>query len=477
LNDVRLTTKAIEEDVSAIKQDTAQISTVKQDTSQIAFLVDEIQRLRDQVTRSEERDGRRLVLERFLDESTSYAETVVDIAEDDVATDPKPPGSPRSTHSYSGQVRAHSLLETVVDVAENDAAEDDAAESDTAEVDAAEDDVPGDDVAEVKVLLERGAFRDHKALYFAALAGQANTLNLCFLHMYPVNAGVFARALYFAAWGGHEAIARLLIDKGALINTKFLVNDIQPIPRAEEATPLYIAAAQNQLETAKMLLHLNADIDTEIKTKIEINDDKGLSAKVTSPFMVAAKHGFIDMLTLFSGFKRSRLVGACLIAAVVSKTFGVFEFLLEKYPEENAYRGLFEETLRYATDSQGRKILRQFLQSGYDVNQRNALGSTALEAACLSGDVNLVRMLLRYPVNADSISAALRFLESHPARPNSTAMIELIRGPSSHGSGNADFRRGPSHAGQRQLPDALSRKLSGPAPRPRRRFFGRFTKK
>jgi len=70
-------------DTKAIKMDNTQI---KQDMSQIEGLVQQIGFLRLQLSAASEDDGRMQHLQRFLDQSTSYAETVVDAIEDDEST-------------------------------------------------------------------------------------------------------------------------------------------------------------------------------------------------------------------------------------------------------------------------------------------------------------------------------------------------------------------------------------------------------
>jgi hypothetical protein len=70
----------VKTDTEAIKTDTTQI---KQDASQVESLVQQIGFLRLQLSAASEDDGRTQHLQRFLDQSTSYAETVVDAIEDD----------------------------------------------------------------------------------------------------------------------------------------------------------------------------------------------------------------------------------------------------------------------------------------------------------------------------------------------------------------------------------------------------------
>lgn len=76
---VKEDTEAIRVDTEAIRGDTSQIPLIKQDTAQISVLVQEIASLRLQVTVLEQVDRHGgVVLQRFLDDTNSYAETVLD---------------------------------------------------------------------------------------------------------------------------------------------------------------------------------------------------------------------------------------------------------------------------------------------------------------------------------------------------------------------------------------------------------------
>ena len=80
IRNVKEDTDELKDLSAAIKSDTEQIPGIKQDTSQISSLVQEIASLRLQVSNLEQR-GDNVVLQRFLAESTSYAESAYDAAE------------------------------------------------------------------------------------------------------------------------------------------------------------------------------------------------------------------------------------------------------------------------------------------------------------------------------------------------------------------------------------------------------------
>ena len=86
---VKEDTADIKADTTVIRQDTAQIPSIKHDTSQIADLIEEIALLRSQVADLEQHDrSGGVILQRFLDESTSYAESIIDEGRDDAGVGP-----------------------------------------------------------------------------------------------------------------------------------------------------------------------------------------------------------------------------------------------------------------------------------------------------------------------------------------------------------------------------------------------------
>jgi hypothetical protein len=79
----RFLISAVKEDVAEIKADTAQIPSIKQDTSQIEGLVQQIALLRLQLSEPSRNDAKAQHLQNFLDQSTTYAESVYDEIEDE----------------------------------------------------------------------------------------------------------------------------------------------------------------------------------------------------------------------------------------------------------------------------------------------------------------------------------------------------------------------------------------------------------
>ncbi len=114
------------------------------------------------------------------------------------------------------------------------------------------------DVAAVKELLENGAPVENRgrddatALIASALNGNYEVAEI----LVEAGAGIMARnsggytALHAAAYGGHTDIVRLLLDHGAVLDDR---------QNRAGQTPLYMAAEENRIETAKLLLAEGAD--------------------------------------------------------------------------------------------------------------------------------------------------------------------------------------------------------------------------
>jgi hypothetical protein len=79
----RFLISAVKEDVAEVKANTAQIPSIKQDTSQIEGLVQQITLLRLQLSEPSRNDAKAQHLQNFLDQSTTYAESVYDEIEDE----------------------------------------------------------------------------------------------------------------------------------------------------------------------------------------------------------------------------------------------------------------------------------------------------------------------------------------------------------------------------------------------------------
>jgi hypothetical protein len=104
---------AVKSEVAEVKADTAQIPSIKQDTSQIEGLVQQIGLLRVQLENIHMNDAKARHLQMFLDQSTTYAETVMDSIHEEV-------GKPYATDgSESDESENEQQVPTTIDSTES----------------------------------------------------------------------------------------------------------------------------------------------------------------------------------------------------------------------------------------------------------------------------------------------------------------------------------------------------------------------
>jgi hypothetical protein len=95
---------AVKSEVAEVKADTAHIPSIKQDTSQIDGLVQQIGLLRLQLENIHMKDAKARHLQMFLDQSTTYAETVIDSIHEEVGKPYATEGSESDQSEYEQEV-------------------------------------------------------------------------------------------------------------------------------------------------------------------------------------------------------------------------------------------------------------------------------------------------------------------------------------------------------------------------------------
>ncbi len=150
-------------------------------------------------------------------------------------------------------------------------------------------------------------------------------------------------ALHWAAQGGHPAIARLLLKKGANVNAK----------NKDGTTALHNAALFGHERVVRLLLDMGADINAK-------------SNAGTTALHLAARYGHE----------------------------GVVRLLLEKGADIDAKDQDNETALHIAAQTGHEGVVRLLLEMGADVNAKNEDDMTALHRAAISGNRELVRLLL-----------------------------------------------------------------------------------
>ena len=167
----------------------------------------------------------------------------------------------------------------------------------------------------------------------------------------PTNDGKNTYNLYTACFNGYVEVAKLLIEKGADVNTTI----------SNGFTPLYVACLNGDAELVKLLIEKGADVNP---TKSD-----GLTP----------------------------LYGACLKGHAE-----LVKLLIEKGADVNVTTSNGFTPLYVACLNGDAELVKLLIEKGADVNPTKSDGLTPLYGACLEGHAELVKLLIekRAEVNA-----------------------------------------------------------------------------
>ena len=198
-------------------------------------------------------------------------------------------------------------------------------------------------------------------LYAAVCAGDLDHVRLLISIGAPVNSKTLVKDLYEsfkpaksghlsplagAAGHGQMDIVALLVAHGAILN---------PNVNQSSSSPLHQACRANDVEIARFLLALGADVDM-------------LNCYRTSPLMYAVKYGSAEM------------VGT----------------VLQYKPDLHQISFISSAAIHWSIWPGRTENVELLLQAGADKDHPMANGSTPLHCAAIYGHVEIVRLLLRY---------------------------------------------------------------------------------
>lgn len=193
-------------------------------------------------------------------------------------------------------------------------------------------------------------------------------------------------ALHAAAEGGHLEIVQLLMNKGADINAN----------HGQAGSALHAAARGDYLDIVKFLVDRGADIHARLSVEGSV-----LASSIHS----TNDHCFHFLLSK-GALKRDDRETALISAASVSR-WDLCDFLLDQGASIHASdpKGIDQSPLQAACSFSflGRErgdytkrinFVQRLLDLGVDINAPGGINGNALQAACRSGDIRLVKILL-----------------------------------------------------------------------------------
>lgn len=233
-------------------------------------------------------------------------------------------------------------------------------------------------------------------------------------------------AFHNAAFGGHMAIVRLCLDKGADVNSKSklygdalqaaafrghvaivsLLLDCHADANAQRGrwgSALQAAAEGGQLDVLKLLVSRGADIDLP-------SNESGcvLASAVRCELCSSPTRCLVYLLDAGADINRrgSGDHGTALYEAAdrLPLSREHFRILLERGADVNAPGGEFGFPLQAACLRLGlaEAEVKLLLDAGAEVNAQGGRGGNALQAACATGSIETVRMLLNRGAKVDA---------------------------------------------------------------------------
>lgn len=189
--------------------------------------------------------------------------------------------------------------------------------------------------------------------------------------------------MFFAVAGGHEAVTRLLLDKGADVNARCSLCAGRP------TDPLHEASAAGHDRIVHLLLEKGAQINVQC----------GLPSGVA--LHIASYKGFdkVVQILLENGADANaqdygEMCSNALQAASYYGHIEVVRILLDNGADVNSQGGYHGNALQAASYSGSPEVVRMLLDNGADINAQGGDYGNALQAASYRGHIEVVQMLL-----------------------------------------------------------------------------------
>ncbi|KAK0950028.1 hypothetical protein LTR91_025979 [Friedmanniomyces endolithicus] len=276
--------------------------------------------------------------------------------------------------------------------------------------DALESACRGGHEAVVRLLLEKGACIDNsEALRAACVSGNELIVRLLLQEGADVHT---PNALYDAYCRGHEAIVQLLLKEGANANEL----------SEQFGYPLIVASYYGQEAMVRLLLQEGADVNAQVeKAKAEEPVDALEAASYRG-------HEGIVRLLLKNGAevdKPGRYWGA--LQAASSRGYNVVvQLLIMNGADVNAQGGHYGSALCAASDRGYEAVVELLIEKGADVHAKGKYDVAALHSASLRGHEAAVRTLLAKGADVNSQGGPWRNALWAASSGGHTVVVQLL---------------------------------------------------
>ncbi|MCP4354213.1 MAG: hypothetical protein GY793_01025, partial [Proteobacteria bacterium] len=276
----------------------------------------------------------------------------------------------------------------------------------------------------VKILIEKKARFDlKKYILFAADKKSPDVLSL--LLDLDIGKKTLNKALLEAAMNGHSESVKLLLKKGADINSQGF--------NALNYTPLIGAAEKGHMDAAKILLKEGADVNPLDKNRTP--------KKQGNPAMLkAAYNDHIDMVKLLlkngvdvdqrgEQFDWTGLIWA---AGKGKKEF--VKLFLKQGADINAIDNVDYTAINFAASEGYLEIVKILLDKGADLSLLTGDGSNALILAAYSGHTEVVELLMKKGVDINIKDIKGKTALDAAKKQKNTRCINILKGKSESNS-------------------------------------------
>ena len=231
-------------------------------------------------------------------------------------------------------------------------------------------------------------------------------------------------ALMFASRTGNVEVVKMLLDRGANVNAKETLRD---------TTAVSWAAEQNHAEVIRLLAEKGADVKVKSKVVTPTGGRGGppIPTGGLSPLVFAAREGGLEAVKnlIAAGADPNQTTGdgsSAMLVAIQNGHYPVAEFLLNNGADPDLanakgwsplyltvkHRNIETGTIPVPNVAQATPFIYKLLEKGADPNVRsktnteirngqratwfNEAGATPFIRAALCGDIEIMKLLLRY---------------------------------------------------------------------------------